>query len=106
MREAQESAENCSHASKLCSDKDLEFVGSMANRALRERFIRMADTLISEHKDRVDGDGNNLLMLATLRGWDELVMELVYKIDIEQVFFCLPFCTSCLYSYFFTSFIS
>lgn len=86
IREAQQSAELCQKAVKLCNDRDLAFVGSKINRALFENFSRIACTVLVAHKDRVDDSGNNLLMLATLKGWNYLVKEMVSMegMDVEQ----------------------
>lgn len=86
IREAQQSSELCQKAAKLCRDRDLSFVGSKINRALCENFGRIASTVLASHKDRVDDVGNNLLMLATVKGWNYVVKEMVSMdgINIEQ----------------------
>ena len=86
IREAQQSAELCQKAVKLCQDRDLAFVGSKINRSLYENFSRIACAVLAAHKDRVEESGNNLLMLATLRGWNYVVKEMVSMegINIEQ----------------------
>eukprot|EP00892_Ulva_mutabilis_P010173 jgi/Ulvmu1/7528/UM037_0072.1 len=86
IREAQQSAELCAKALKLCEGRDLLFVGSKINRALYENFSRIACTVLEAHKDRVDEAGNNLLMLATLRSWNNVVKEMVSMegVNVEQ----------------------
>lgn len=86
IREAQQSAELCQKAVRLCEGRDLVFVGSKINRALHENFSRIASAVLAEHKDRVDESGNNLLMLATLRGWNYLLKEMVSMegVNVDQ----------------------
>lgn len=86
IREAQQSAELCQKAVKLCEGRDLVFVGSKINRALYENFSRIACAVLAAHKDRVDESGNNLLILSTLRGWNYVLKEMVSMegIDVEQ----------------------
>lgn len=78
MREFQQSVESCSKAVRLCTGRDLGFVGGIINRALTEGFIRIASAVLEQHKSRLDGAGNNLLMLATMQKLTLLVKEMVY----------------------------
>lgn len=85
-REAQQSVEFTNKAVKLCAGRDLQFVGGMINRALTEGCHRVALAILAEHKMRMDEDGNNLLMLATMQGLTSVVKEMVYLggINVEQ----------------------
>jgi hypothetical protein len=106
MREVQQSVESCSKAARLCAGRDLEFVGGIINRALTEGFNRIASAVLEQHKGRLNKEGNNLLMLATMQKMTLVVKEMVYMggVDIEQrneagdtaiVIACKEVCTLC-----------
>jgi hypothetical protein len=87
LRDAQMSGEKAALAVSFAKDRDVEFFGSLLDRAISEGFYKMADALLEEHKFEADSDGNTLLMHATLNGWDFVVKHLAYLngVDINAV---------------------
>jgi hypothetical protein len=85
LRDAQLSSELSQVAVKLAHGRDIFYVGSLVNRAIREGFHKMATAMLDDHPLKVDEEGNTLLMCATLNSWDSLVKHLVYMegVDVE-----------------------
>jgi hypothetical protein len=85
LRDAQMSSELSQVAVKLAAGRDIFYLGSLVNRAIREGFHKMAGAVLEDHKQEVDEEGNTLLMCACLNSWDCLVKHLVYMpgVDIE-----------------------